>query len=142
MTATTAAHPRTASVPRTAILLAAAIAVASAANAVVALAAVAAGATMPFGPLQPGAYITFTVVGVLAGYAGWSVVRRLVPQPARLLRVLVPVVLVLSWIPDVIVAIAGFIPNTSATGAVGLALMHAVVVAVAVPVYQRIAPVG
>jgi hypothetical protein len=141
MTASTISPAGTASAPRTVILLAAAVVVASAANALVALAAVAAGAQMPFAPLQPPAFITFTLAGILIGYLGWRIVRRLTEHPARVLRVLVPVALVLSWVPDAIVAVAGFIPNTSVTGAVGLAIMHAVVVAVAVPVFARIAPV-
>jgi len=132
----------TASVPRTAVLLTAAIVVAGAANSVIALAAVAAGASSGYAPLMPPVYLGFTILGVLAGYTGWRIVRGLTPQPARVLRVLVPVALVLSWVPDVILALVQFIPETTLTGALALALMHAVVIAVAVPVYARIAPVG
>lgn len=132
---------RTATVPRTAILLVSAIAVAGLANSIIAFAAVAAGASSAYAPLMPPVYLAFTAAGVLGGYLGWRIVRRVAARPARVLRVLVPVVLVLSWIPDVILAITQFIPETTLTGAIGLALMHAVVVAVAVPVYARIAPV-
>lgn len=132
----------TASVPRTAVLLAAAIAVAALANSVIAFAAVAAGASSAFAPLTPPVLLAFTAVGVLGGYVGWRIIRRLVARPARVLRVLVPVALVLSWVPDVILAIVRFIPGTTLTGVLALALMHAVVVAVAVPVYLRIAPVS
>lgn len=140
MTTTALAQPRTSSIPRTAALLTAAIAVAGAANAVVALAAVAAGAG-DFSPLTPPFYLAFTAAGVLGGYLGWRIVRRLFPNPARVLRVLVPVALVLSWVPDVMLGVFRFIPGATVTGAVGLAIMHAVVVAVAVPVYLRVAPV-
>jgi hypothetical protein len=140
---TTHALPaRTVSVPRTALLLAAAFAVAGLANSAVAFAALAAGASNTYPPLMPPVYLAFTLLGVLAGYAGWRIVRRVSAHPARVLRVLVPVVLVLSWVPDVILAVVQFIPGTNLTGAVGLGLMHAVVVAVAVPVYARIAPVA
>jgi hypothetical protein len=132
----------TASVPRTALLLVAAFAVAGLANTVVALAAVAAGASSTFAPLLPPAYLTFTALGVAGGYLGWRIIRRITARAARVLRVLVPVALVLSWVPDVILAIVQFIPGTNLTGAVGLALMHAVVVAVAVPVFARLAPVS
>lgn len=132
----------TSAVPRTAILLAAAVAVAGIANTVIALVAVALGASGSYAPLTPPVYLAFTVVGVVVGYLGWRLVRSRAGRPARVLRVLVPVVLVLSWIPDVILAIAQFIPGTSLTGALALGLMHAVVVAVAVPVYARIAPVA
>lgn len=130
-----------ATLPRTALLLAAAIAVAGAANAVIALVAVAAGAPGTYAPLTLPVYLAFTVFGVLAGYLGWRVVRRVAAHPARVLRVLVPVALVLSWVPDVVLAIVQFIPGTTVTGAIALGLMHAVVVGVAVPVYARIAPV-
>ena len=134
------ASARTVSVPRTALLLLAAVAAAGLANTVIALAAVAAGAPSSYGPLTAPAYLTFTVVGVLVGYLGWRIVRRSAARPVRVLRVLVPVVLVLSWVPDALLAALQFIPGTTLTGAIALALMHAVVVAVAVPVYARIAP--
>lgn len=132
----------TVSAPRTAVLLAAALVVAGLANSVIALTAHAAGASSDYAPLMPPVYLAFTAVGILGGYLGWRIVRRVARHPARALRVLVPVALVLSWVPDVILAIVGFIPGTTLTGAVGLGLMHAVVVAVAVPVYARIAPVS
>ena len=134
------ASARTVSVPRTALLLLAAVAAAGLANTVIALAAVAAGAPSSYGPLTAPAYLTFTVVGVLVGYLGWRIVRRSAARPARVLRVLVPVVLVLSWVPDALLAALQFIPGTTLTGALALGLMHAVVAAVAVPVYLRIAP--
>lgn len=138
---TALASTSTTSVPRTAVLLAAAVVVAGAANSVIAVSAIAAGASSTYSPLTLPVYLAFTVVGVLAGYAGWRIIRSRAARPARVLRVLVPVVLVLSWVPDVILAIAQFIPGTNLTGALALGLMHLVVVAVAVPVYLRIAPV-
>jgi hypothetical protein len=132
----------TSSVPRTALLLAAAFAVAGTANSIIALVAVAAGASSSYAPLMPPAYLAFTALGVAGGYLGWRIVRRMFERPARVLRVLVPVALVLSWVPDMILAIVQFIPGTTLTGALALALMHAVVVAVAVPVYLRVAPVS
>lgn len=140
---TTHAIPaQTASVPRTAVLLIAAIAVAGAANTIIAFTAIAVGASSSYAPLMPPVYLAFTILGVLAGYLGWRIIRSRVANPARVLTVLVPVVLVLSWVPDVILAIVQFIPGTTLTGALALGLMHAVVVAVAVPVYARIAPVA
>lgn len=133
---------RTASVPRTALLLAAAVAVAGLANTIIAMVAVAAGASSSFAPLTPPVLIAFSAIGVLAGYVGWRIVRRIAARPARVLRVLVPVALVLSWVPDVVLAIMQFIPGTNLTGVVALALMHAVVVGVAVPVYMQVAPVS
>ncbi len=132
----------TASVPRTAVLLVAAFAVAGLANSIIAMAAIAAGASSSYAPLMAPVFLAFTAIGVGVGYVGWRMIRRMFEQPARVLRVLVPVVLVLSWVPDVILAIVQFIPGTNLTGALGLGLMHAVVVAVAVPVYAKLAPVS
>lgn len=139
---TALASTSTTSVPRTAVLLAAAVLVAGAANSVIAVSAIAAGASSTYAPLTLPVYLAFTVVGVLAGYAGWRIIRSRAAQPAHVLRVVVPVALVLSWVPDVILAITQFIPGTNLTGALALGLMHAVVVAVAVPVYARVAPVA
>jgi len=132
----------TSSVPRTAVLLVAAVAVAGAANSIIAAVAVAAGASSSYAPLMLPVYLAFTVAGVVAGYVGWRVIRNRATNAARVLRVVVPVALVLSWAPDVVLAITQFIPGTNLTGALALGLMHAVVVAVAVPVYARIAPVA
>jgi hypothetical protein len=137
-----AAPARTASAARTALLLTAAFAVAGVVNATIAFTALAVGASSAYPPLMPPAFLAFTAIGVGVGYLGWRIVRRVFARPARVLRVLVPVVLVLSWVPDVVLAITGFIPGTTVTGALALALMHAVVVAVAVPVYLRVAPVA
>jgi hypothetical protein len=68
-------------------------------------------------------------------------VRARVARPRAVLRVLVPVLLVLSFLPDVVLLVTGFIPGTTVTGAVALMLMHLTVAGVAVPVAQRLAPV-
>ena len=125
---------------RTALLLAAAVAVAGAANTAISVVAVAAGA-QAFAPLTPPVYLAFTVLGVLAGYLGWRLVRARAQRPARVLRILVPVIVVASLLPNVALAATAFIPGTTLTGVIALSLMHLVVAAVAVPVYQRIAPV-
>jgi hypothetical protein len=126
---------------RAAFLLTAGAIVALAANAVIAMAAIAAGADSGFSPLLVFVYGPFTVIGLLAAYAGWRIVRRRARNPRTVLRVLVPVLAVLSFIPDTVLAITGFIPDTTFTGVVALMLMHLVVVAIAVPLSGRLAPV-
>jgi hypothetical protein len=126
---------------RAAVLLAAGAIVALAANTVIAMAALAAGANSAFSPLLLFVYGPFTVVGLLAAYAGWRIVRRRASSPRSVLRVLVPVLAVLSFVPDTVLAITGFIPGTTLTGVVALMLMHLVVVAIAVPLSARLAPV-
>ena len=126
---------------RTVVALILGIVVAVLANSLIALAAIAAGASSGFSPLAIYVYGPFTVIGLLAAYVGWRVVRRRALRPAAALRVLVPVVTVLSFAPDTILALTRFIPGTSLTAVAGLALMHLVVVAVAVPMSARLAPV-
>jgi hypothetical protein len=125
---------------RTVLLLLAGIVVAGAANAIVAATALAAGASSAFPPLMPAVFLAFTTVGLIAGYVGWRIVRRITPNSRRVLTWLVPIALVLSWTPDIVLMATGFIPGTTITGAVALMLMHPIVVAVGVPLYQRLAP--
>ena len=133
---------RAADARTTVLTLIAAAAVAFGAAWIIATAAPAAGADPSFPPLQPYVFGAFAVLGVLAGYAGWRVVRAIAPRPRATLRILVPVALLLSLIPDVVLLATGFIPGATVTGVVALMLMHPTVVAVVVPVAQRLAPVS
>ncbi len=133
--------PAAAPLPRAALLLAAAFVVAGAANTVVALTALAVGADPEFAPLRAPAYLTFTLLGLLAASVGWRLVRRFARNPARVLRILVTVAVARALVPDVALALTGFIPGSNLTGVLALSMMHVVTVAVAVPVLQRLAPV-
>jgi hypothetical protein len=137
---TTLTQTRSGSIVRTAVTLLAAIAVAIVAAEIIALSAVAAGATA-FPPLMPLVFGPFAAIGILAGYAGWRIVRSRVRDPRRVLRVLVPVVLVLSFVPDITLMLTQFIPGTSTLGVVALMLMHLTVAGIVVPVSARLAPV-
>jgi drug/metabolite transporter (DMT)-like permease len=121
-------------------LLVAGIAVASVANALIAVIARAAGASADFQPLQPGAYVTFTVLGTLVGAVGWAVVRRRSANPRALLSWLVPAVLVVSFVPDLLMFVSDYTPHANAAGIIGLLVMHVVVAAVAVATYLRALP--
>ncbi|MCU7724236.1 DUF6069 family protein [Actinoplanes sp. KI2] len=127
---------------RTALILLAVIACAIAVNTLVAAVARHAGASATFPPLQLPVYGAFTAAGVLAGWAGWQLVRRRSARPRRVLKVLVPTVAVLSFLPDVALLTLKFIPDTTATAVAALMVMHVVVVAFAVPGYQLAAPVN
>jgi len=109
-------------------------------NTLISLLARAAGASEDFQPLRPGAYIFLTVVGVLAGAAGWAAVRRWSRRPAPVLRRLVPVVVVLSLLPDVALLFTDAQPNTSGPAVAGLMAMHLATAGVAVPVFRRVLP--
>lgn len=112
-----------------------AILLSSLANALIAVLAHALGAPDDFDPLKPPAYIFLTTLGVLAGTAGWALVRRFSRDPERLLRRLVPSVVVVSFVPDFFQFGAG-----EATGVVALLLMHVVVAVIAVSAYRRVMP--
>lgn len=123
-----------------ALLVLAAVVGATAATSLIALAAHALGAGEGFMPLQPQAYLTFTVLGTLAALGGWVLVVRFVRRSTRVLLVLVPALLALSWVPDVVMLVTGFLPGATPVGAAALMAMHAVVAGAAVVVGQRIAP--
>lgn len=120
-------------------LVAAAI-VATALNAVVAAIAHAAGASSQLQALQLPTYTIFTVIGLLAGAAGWAIVRARARNPQRVLRVLVPAVVLVSFVPDVLVGAFGGLPGASWGGGVALMIMHVVVSSVAVGTYLRVLP--
>ena len=121
---------------------AAAAVAASLADAVIAVVARAAGASSDFGPLQPPAFISLTVVGILAGAGGWALIRRRARRPRALLTRLVPVVLGLSFIPDLAMLVSAYKPHSNAAGVFGLLAMHIAVATIAVFAYQRAMPVA
>ncbi|SDG49206.1 hypothetical protein SAMN05216553_108323 [Lentzea fradiae] len=105
-------------------------------NALIALAAQALGADSAAVPgLTPPAYLTLTLVGVVLGAAGWTIVRRFAEDPATVLSWLVPLVVVVSLIPDVLIAL-----RLDAAGGIALGLMHFAVLAVALPTFRRLLP--
>jgi hypothetical protein len=85
--------------------------------------------------LTPPLYIGFAVVGLLIAALAWSTVRAKASNPATVLRRLVPVVVVISLIPDVLVAV-----GMSAVGGIALGLMHLVVAAAGVAAFRRFLP--
>lgn len=120
---------------RHALILIIAIVVAVTVNSVVALIAVATGAPANYGPLTFPAYTLLTTLGIVVGWVGWSLVRRRARDPRRTLSMLVPIVTVASFIPDILLLVFHFIPGTTVSAVIGLMVMHVVVVAVAVPAY-------
>jgi hypothetical protein len=138
MTATV--EPTAPRVRTVALLVLAAVAASALLTSLIALVARAAGAGDAFPPLQPQVYLAFAIGGTLAALGGWALVVRFVRRSARLLRVLVPVLVVLSFVPDIALLVLGFIPGTTPGAVIALMLMHLVVAAVAVLAGRRIAP--
>ena len=137
---TTAARPRSTSGAVVAAGVVAAIVVSVALNAAVAAIAHAAGASDDFNPLKFASYTSLTVIGVLAAAAVWAVIRSRASDPRKVLGVLVPVVVVLSLIPDLMVGVQDSQAGTSWGAVVALMVMHFVVAAVTVPILQRVLP--
>ncbi|WP_198680392.1 DUF6069 family protein [Lentzea terrae] len=118
--------------------LLAAIVLASIANTVVSVAAQALGASPEvIQGLTPQAYVFLTAVGTVVAAAAWALIRRKAARPNALLRKLVPIVVAVSLLPDL--PLFG-IPGASPLGVVGLMLMHVVVAAIAVPIFQKVLP--
>jgi peptidoglycan/LPS O-acetylase OafA/YrhL len=122
--------------------LIAAIVIATALNAVVAAIAHAAGASHDFNPLRFQTFTGLTAIGILVGAVGWGIVRGRSREPARLLRVLVPAVLLALFVPDILVGASGSMPGTGWGAVIALMIMHLVVAAVAIPTYQFVLPVA
>ncbi len=129
------------SAPANVLLLIGGAVVAVGVNAGIAFAALALGADAAFTPLTILAFGPFTVIGYVVAHLGWRIVRARAARPVTALRVLVPVLTVLSFTPDVVLLLTGFIPGVSLIGAIALALMHLVVVAGVLLVSLRVAPV-
>jgi hypothetical protein len=110
-------------------------------NWVIASIAIAGGANSGFMPLTIYVFAPLTVVGYAAACVGWRIIRSRSAKPDSVLRVLVPVLTLLSLVPHIVLLATGFIPHSSLIGVLALALMHLVVVTTVVLVSQRVAPV-
>jgi Family of unknown function (DUF6069) len=108
------------------------------ADALVAAVAHALGAPQQLPGLTLPMYGLFTTVGILVGTAVWAVIRRWAARPAAILRWLVPVAIVLTLIPDVLVGRMG----VPAVGVAALMAMHVVVAVISVPTLARILPLA
>ncbi|MEV8214352.1 DUF6069 family protein [Leifsonia sp. NPDC077715] len=120
---------------RAAVILSIAVAAAIAVNAAIAAVAVALGVPASYGPVTVPAYVSMTILGMVAGWVGWRVIARRAAHPRRALAIAVPVVLALSFVPDILLATLRFIPGTTVPAVIALALMHVATVAIAVPAY-------
>ncbi|MFT4110888.1 DUF6069 family protein [Propionicimonas sp.] len=129
------------SVGRTVGVLSAAAVVAVLVNSLVVLVATRAGVDPAYPPITLPVYGAFSALGVVVGWLGWRAISRRARRPRRALTMLVPIVLVASFIPDVLLATMKFIPGTTTGAALTLMAMHVVVAAVAVPAYLMAGPV-
>ena len=119
----------------TALVLVGAIVAAIAINAVIAWVATAFGAPAGYGPLSLPAQALFTIVGVVVGWVGWRLISARARDPRRVLRILVPLVVAVSLIPDLLLLAFPVIPGSTPAAVIALMLMHLVVAACAVSGY-------
>jgi uncharacterized protein DUF6069 len=81
-------------------------------------------------------YAPLTVAGILLGALAWQLVRRRARDPRAVLRILVPVAVVVSFVPDFGILAAG----ATLLNSLALVAMHLVVAAITVPVLARVLP--
>ena len=141
-TAPTSAPTRTSTSRRPLFL---AIAVAAVGSMVVnaVIAAIARGpldVSSEFQPLTAPVFLMWTLIGTVVGALVWRAIVRRSAHPARLLRWLVPVVVLVSLVPDLLVYVDGSMAGTSGTAVWALVAMHLATAAVSVPTFQRFMP--
>lgn len=107
-------------------------------NAAIALIAVAAGVTAT-PQLTPAVDIAFSVVASAVGAIGWTIVDRRTADPRRVMRVLAPAVLLVSFVPDIALG-AATVATTGIAPVLALALMHVTTIVIAIAAYARFLP--
>jgi len=110
------------------------------ASTVIAAVAHGAGVSHAFLPLHFATFTVLIVFAAIAGAIGWQLVRSRATNPSRLLARLVPLVPMLSFIPDVLIGITK--AETAATwgGVFALMTMHVFVATAAVGSYIHFLP--
>lgn len=87
--------------------------------------------------LSPPIYLAFALVGLLFAALAWSLVRAKARRPQGVMRVLVPVVVVVSLVPDILL---GVLASGGWIGPVALMLMHLSVAVCGVLAFRRFLP--
>jgi hypothetical protein len=111
------------------------------ASTVIAAIAHGAGVSHAFLPLHFATFTFLIVFAALGGAIGWQLVRNRATHPSRVLARLVPVVLLLSFIPDVLIGISKAETATTWGGVFALMAMHIFVATAAVASYLYFLPV-
>jgi hypothetical protein len=112
---------------------------------VIAAIAHGAGAYSDFQPLTFGGLVPPTVVGLLIAVVVWTLVRRRAGDPVAVMRRLVPIVVVLSWLPDVVLGAthreaSRLVVHTTWGEVVALMVMHLFVAAIGVGLFSQLLP--
>lgn len=110
------------------------------ASTVIAAIAHGAGVSHAFLPLHFATYTVLIVFAAIGGAVGWQLVRNRATNPSRLLARLVPIVLLLSFIPDVLIGFTKAETATTWGAVVALMTMHIFVATAAVASYVYFLP--
>jgi hypothetical protein len=112
---------------------------------IIAAIAHSAGAYSDFQPLTFRGLIGPTVLGLLIAVVVWELVRRRAGDPVAVMRRLVPIVVVLSWAPDVALGVthreaSSQLPHTTWGEVAALMVMHLFVAAIGLGLFSRLLP--
>jgi hypothetical protein len=104
-----------------------------------------AGAYSDFQPLTLGGLIGPTVLGLLPAVVVWELVRRRAGDPVAVMRRLVPIVVVLSWVPDVVLGATHReattqVAHTTWGEVAALMVMHLFVAAIGLGMFSWLLP--
>jgi hypothetical protein len=99
-----------------------------------------AGAYPDFQPLTFGALLRLTVLGLLTAVVVWELVRRRAGDPVAVMRRLVPIVVVLSWVPDVVLGATHGEAHTTWGEVAALMVMHLFVAVIGVGLFSQLLP--
>lgn len=95
------------------------------------------GVPAGFSPLTAPAVATVTIAGMIGATAVFGWMARVRPDPrAAFVRIAVAA-LVLSWLPDLGIWIAGVFPHTTEAGILSLMALHPVAAAFAIGILNR-----
>jgi hypothetical protein len=87
----------------------------------------------------------YSVVGLLIAVVVWELVRRRAGDPVAVMRRLVPIVVVLSWAPDIALGAthreaSSQLPHTTWGEVAALMVMHLFVAAIGIGLFSRLLP--
>jgi hypothetical protein len=92
-----------------------------------------------FPPFAIGPVTFFSVVGVVGATAVFALLGRFTQRPIRWFWIISVVVLLLSFIPNIVMLVANTLPGTTVAGVVGLMITHVVAAAAAVGILIGVA---
>jgi Family of unknown function (DUF6069) len=95
------------------------------------------GVPAGFSPLQTPAVASMTIVGMIGATVVFGWMARVRPDPRAAFVRIALAALVLSWLPDLVIWVAGVFPHTTGTGILSLMALHPVAAAFAIGILYR-----